>query len=764
MKNVRKNLKKIVSMGLILTTFATTVYASPYHTYERFYKNISTSRTSSSDSFPSSISYSDGEGYNGSYTKDGGSYVISGQAPIGKRVSITKEYTSSNYPSSISHNDGQYSGALSVSNVTNDTKTKTVSGSASIRENFNKKCLVGGSAQYNMNYDPAKFNYNNTSTWEYHEVGTSWSSEFSVAIGGSSSSAYFSTSFSGTSLVSASYNDGTYSGSVSISSNGVSTSRFTEYRLNPNNGYTPPNTGQECLVRTDTHRYSMSGTVTAQSYKVTYEGYVYTPDTRTWKQDYSGVAEKVIVHTLDSIISISSPVAMEQGKNYDISITAKNTGNRIWSKSEKICLGKIEDGTFPWEDRLQLPEGVVIKPGQSYTWTVNVTAPMVTGEYNLKVQTLEDNLLKDNWFGNVASKNILVYDLNAIGDGLQIKKYDYFDGKNTYWVKANSPVEIYSDGYFDSRTGLYPKTNEILMSDKISLKSSLSGSQIVGNSETDLSNFNTTNKATQGYKDSKNYLYSTFNFNTATGSKDTSYVLKYRSIYDNAPNFITSSKILGVDVTAPQGTVDIDDSVEGELTTKIYDMIEKGSGIKKLWIEYTSDKNSTPMKKELIQSNGKYEDFFSIHNNYGKDCEYVNVLIKAIDNVGNEGTLYNEKVYTFNVEASISRMRDPKDPMKFMSGDSGILKINTKGYVEKLEITFPYEMSALDNTLDRTITLDPKSKDTVEIKFQIPLDTKKGEYNIQVKAFKKDKEKEAYPKFKVLGRLTEEFRTVILKN
>lgn len=86
----------------------------------KYSKYISTSRSSSTDSFPYSISYSDGEGYSGSYSKSGSSYVSNNgtYTPEDRRTESDYRETSpggssSSLPSSITYSSGGYSGTLS---------------------------------------------------------------------------------------------------------------------------------------------------------------------------------------------------------------------------------------------------------------------------------------------------------------------------------------------------------------------------------------------------------------------------------------------------------------------------------------------------------------------------------------------------------------------------------------------------------------------------------------------------------------------------
>lgn len=64
----------------------------------------------------------------------------------------------------------------------------------------------------------------------------------------------------------------------------------------------------------------------------------------------------------------------------------------------------------------------------------------------------------------------------------------------------------------------------------------------------------------------------------------------------------------------------------------------------------------------------------------------------------------------FELDAYIERVLSPHDPV-FENGEMGVLKVLLVGFVNKVDVTFPYEMSRYDSTLSTTHTLTPKLVD-----------------------------------------------------
>lgn len=78
---------------------------------------------------------------------------------------------------------------------------------------------------------------------------------------------------------------------------------------------------------------------------------------------------------------------MEPGHTYTVGLTVKNTGTMDWSSGSGIeMISSSSDGFTFNPAKSPIPEGVVIHPGESYTFTVEISVPstMKSGTYPLR--------------------------------------------------------------------------------------------------------------------------------------------------------------------------------------------------------------------------------------------------------------------------------------------------------------------------------------------------------------------------------------------
>lgn len=113
----------------------------------------------------------------------------------------------------------------------------------------------------------------------------------------------------------------------------------------------------------------------------------------------------------------------------------------------------------------------------------------------------------------------------------------------------------------------------------------------------------------------------------------------------------------------------------------------------------------------------------------------------------------------FELDAYIERVLSPHDPV-FENGEMGRLRISLVGFVDKVEVTFPYEMSRYDDTLSVTHTLEPKLTDTLTQEFYIPLYSAEGGYRVTVTAYNEEGDSlTVYPNLTIVGTILDDFRT-----
>lgn len=122
-------------------------------------------------------------------------------------------------------------------------------------------------------------------------------------------------------------------------------------------------------------------------------------------------------------------------------------------------------------------------------------------------------------------------------------------------------------------------------------------------------------------------------------------------------------------------------------------------------------------------------------------------------------TLYAVWQQAFNIEANITRILSPHDPV-FRRGESGILHIKSYGYTDKITVTFPTsELSSKYNT-EYTIIPSGDEKE-FEIQFMIPLYEEERSYEVTVTAYMGAESKTVYPGYVVSGTVLDQIKTRI---
>lgn len=121
------------------------------------------------------------------------------------------------------------------------------------------------------------------------------------------------------------------------------------------------------------------------------------------------------------------------------------------------------------------------------------------------------------------------------------------------------------------------------------------------------------------------------------------------------------------------------------------------------------------------------------------------ITIRARDRVGNENCL-EYQITEFGLQAEAERILEPHAPV-FKCGESGILYIKAWGYVERIEVEFPSEMTALNPELNHCYEYqNPQWRQEEQLQFMIPLYTPPdGDYQITVRAYKGGSCIEKYP-------------------
>jgi parallel beta-helix repeat protein len=105
---------------------------------------------------------------------------------------------------------------------------------------------------------------------------------------------------------------------------------------------------------------------------------------------YSVVIQPVTPGTLpydSSFTGNNIPGSMESCHSYTVGVTVKNTGTVNWSSANGVVLVPSSSNGFTFDpSRCTIPAGIVVQPGQSYTFPVTITVPcpMKDGTFQLR--------------------------------------------------------------------------------------------------------------------------------------------------------------------------------------------------------------------------------------------------------------------------------------------------------------------------------------------------------------------------------------------
>lgn len=139
------------------------------------------------------------------------------------------------------------------------------------------------------------------------------------------------------------------------------------------------------------------------------------------------------------------------------------------------------------------------------------------------------------------------------------------------------------------------------------------------------------------------------------------------------------------------------------------------------------------------------------------------VTARAVDRVGNE-TQMSWEVTEFALDVEVERILEPHDPV-FRCGESGYVWVRVWGYVDRVEVEFPEEMTRRNPGMNRVFvyTGDRAYRKEEKLQFMIPLDTPGGRsYTVTVRAYKGDRMLEKHPEMEMLqveGTVLTQFRT-----
>ena len=109
-------------------------------------------------------------------------------------------------------------------------------------------------------------------------------------------------------------------------------------------------------------------------------------------------------------VSDTIPPVWEAGSTKSVSLTFLNTGSKPWTVQDNTTMSPVvgtDAALFGATTNVSPQVATIVRPGQSYTFTVSLTAPAMNGSYYPEFQMVWEG---HNMFGDVDLKNITVVD------------------------------------------------------------------------------------------------------------------------------------------------------------------------------------------------------------------------------------------------------------------------------------------------------------------------------------------------------------------
>ncbi len=177
-----------------------------------------------------------------------------------------------------------------------------------------------------------------------------------------------------------------------------------------------------------------------------------------------------------------------------------------------------------------------------------------------------------------------------------------------------------------------------------------------------------------------------------------------------------------------------------------FEVSDTGSGVKEFYMTVINSDIAT--RKKYIGTDKK------LIVNIAEDAELFRgdftVEFYAADHVGNE-IVINCVSEGLELIAYAERILEPHNPV-FRGGESGCLYITAYGYPDRIEVTFPEEMTALDPQLNTAFEYDGMvDRQEEQYLFTVPLRAPAGEVKITVRERKGDVVVTEYPTIILLG-------------
>lgn len=213
-------------------------------------------------------------------------------------------------------------------------------------------------------------------------------------------------------------------------------------------------------------------------------------------------------------------------------------------------------------------------------------------------------------------------------------------------------------------------------------------------------------------------------------------------------------KIIGADILTDNEFIEYS---EGESLEVILTATDMGCGLAEFFVEIVNADNKVVVRYTDSSLTGRISIKISEEEPVFQGA--FQVAIYAVDKVGNEALIHNT-VLGIGLEAYVTRVLEPHGT-QFKRGESGILHINTLGYIEEVKIEFPVELKQ-ESLPEHIVYSVPAYQKKEEIPIIIPLNMPEGEITIKVTAYKTGVQISDTPQLitiKVEGSILDELRT-----
>jgi len=105
------------------------------------------------------------------------------------------------------------------------------------------------------------------------------------------------------------------------------------------------------------------------------------------------------------MVSFTTPQTMTSGQQYEVQVTVRNKGSTTWTSAGgqpwRLGSSAPRDNNRWGMTRVPLPDGTEVRPGETWVFTFNVTAPAQAGSYDMQWQMVQDGR---EWFGQMTQK------------------------------------------------------------------------------------------------------------------------------------------------------------------------------------------------------------------------------------------------------------------------------------------------------------------------------------------------------------------------